>query len=103
MILVLETNGGSLYLFSSAVEAESHIEAIDVGNNEYEFCNDMGQRFVSNVITPVTRFGAGNFNLKPDGIPDKAFVASFLSRARSLDRSCNGIKNLDDLRRLHVV
>jgi hypothetical protein len=101
MILVLETNGGLLYLFSSAAEAESHLEAIDIENDEYEFCDDTGQRFVGEFLKPVTKFGAGSFRLKPDGIPDRAIVSSFLSRARSLDRSCNGIKSLDDLRKIH--
>lgn len=103
MIFVLEINGGLLHLFSSVVEAESHLEAIDIENKEYEFCDDTGQRFVGNVIKPVTRFGTGSFNLKSDGKPDKAFIALFLSHARSLDRSCNGIKSLDDLRRLYVA
>jgi len=99
MILVLETNGSLLYLFSSAAEIESHFEAIDVENSEYEFCDDAGQRFVGEIVSPVTKFRAGSFRLKLDGIPDRAVVASFLSRARSLDRGCGGIKSLDDLRR----
>jgi hypothetical protein len=103
MILVLETNGSLLYLFSSALEAESHLEAIDVENSEYEFCDDTGQRFIGEIIAPVTKFGAGSFRLKPDGAPDRAVAASFVSRARSLDQTCNGIKSLDDLRRLYVA
>jgi hypothetical protein len=102
MIFVLETNGNLLYLFSSALEVKSHLEAIDVENNEYEFCDDKGQRFVGEIVAPVTKFAAGSFSLKPDGIPNKSFVASFLSRARSLDRSCNGIQSLDDLRKLYA-
>jgi len=99
MILVLETNGGLLYLFSSAAEVESHFEAIDVENGEYEFCDDTGQRFVGEIVSPATKFRAGKFCLKSDGIPDRAVVVSFLSRARSLERGCDGIKSLDDLRR----
>jgi hypothetical protein len=102
MILVLETNGSLLYLFSSALEVESHLEAIDVENSEYVFCDDTGQRFVGEIIAPVTKCGAGSFSLKPDGTPDRALVAAFVSHARSLDRTCNGIKSLDDLRRLYV-
>ena len=103
MILVMETNGSLLYLFLSALEAESHLEAIDVENREYEFCDDTGQRFVGEIIAPVTKFCAGSFSLKPDGTPDRALVATFVSRARSLDRTCNDIKSLDDLRRLYVA
>jgi hypothetical protein len=101
MMLVLETNGSLLYLFSSGAEAESHLEAIDIENGEYEFCDDTGQRFVGEIIAPVTKFRAGGFRLKPDGVPDKAVVASFLFRARSLERACGDVKSLNDLRRAH--
>jgi len=103
MILVLETNGGLLHLFSSAAEIESELEVIDVENHEYEICDDTGQRFVAEIIIPITMFGAGRFHLKQNGIPDKAVVASFLSRTRSLNRCCDGIKSLEDLWRLHNV
>jgi hypothetical protein len=99
MILVLEINGGLLYLFQSAVEVESRLEAIDVENGEYEFCDSVGQRFVGEIISPITKFRAGSFRLKADGAPDKTVVTSLLSRARSLDKGIEGIKNLDDLRK----
>ena len=101
MMLVLETNGSLLNLFSSGADAESHLEAIDIENGEYEFCDDTGQRFVGEIIAPVTKFHAGNFRLKPDGVPDKAVIASFLFRARSLERACGDVKSLNDLRRAH--
>ena len=101
MILVLETNGNLLHPFSSAEEAESRLEAIDIENGAYEFCDDTGRRFVTEIVTHVTRFHAGSFRLKPDAAPDKALVASFLFRARSLARACNGVGSLDDLRRAH--
>lgn len=103
MILVFETNGSLLHLFSSVAEAESQLEAIDVQNGEYEFCNDTGQRFVGDIVEPVTKFRAGSFRLKPDRAPDKAVVASFLSRSRSLERACDGVSSLNDLRRAHGV
>jgi len=103
MILVLETNGGLLYLFSSAAESESYLEAIDIENREYEFCDETGQRFVAELTAPVTALSAGGFRLRPDGLPDKAVVASFLGRARSLERGCDGVKTLDDLRKTNEV
>jgi hypothetical protein len=103
MILVLETNGSLLYLFSSVGEAESHLEAIDIENHEYEFCDDTGQRFVAEMTAPVTALRAGSFRLRPDGLPDKAVVSSFLSQARSLARGCDGVKTLDELRRTNEV
>ena len=103
MLLVLETNGSLLHLFSSATEAESHVEAIDIENGEYEFCDDTGQRFIGEVVAPVTTFRAGGFRLRPDGAPDRAVVASFLSRARSLERQCGVVRTLDDLRKTLVA
>jgi hypothetical protein len=99
MMLVLEANGSLLHLFSSATEAESHLEATDIENGEYEFCDDTGQRYVGEVVAPVSSFQAGSFRLRADGAPDRAFVAAFLSRARSLERQCGGVMTLDDLRR----
>ena len=103
MMLVLETNGSLLHLFSSTTEAESHLEAIDIENAEYEFCDDTGQRFVAEVVAPVTTFRAGSFRLRPDGAPDRALLVSFISRARSLERQCGGVRTLDDLRRTHAA
>jgi hypothetical protein len=99
MILVLETNGSLLHLFSSATEAESQLEAVDIENGEYEFCDDTGQRFIVESIEPVTTFRAGSFRLRPDGAPDRTVVGTFLLRARSLERPCGGVRTLDDLRR----
>lgn len=98
MMLVLESCGSLLHLFSSATEAESHLEAIDIENGEYEFCDDTGQRFVGESTGPVTVFRAGSFRLRPDGAPDRKMVASFLMRARSLGRQCDGMRTLDELK-----
>jgi hypothetical protein len=99
MILVLETNGSLLHLFSAKAEVESELEAIDIENHEYEFCDDTGQRYVAEITAPVTTFRAGCYSLHPDGLPDKAVFLSFVSRARSLARGCDGVGTLDDLRR----
>ena len=99
MILVLETQGSLLYLFSSVTEAESHLEAIDIENHEYEFCDDTGQRFAGEITAPDTVFRAGRFRLRPQGVPDGSVVDSFVSRTCSLERVCDGVKTLDDLRR----
>jgi hypothetical protein len=103
MILVLEINGSLLYLYPSVAETESHLEAIDIENNEYEICDASGQRFIGEIVEPLTKFRTGKFRLKPDGVPDKAVVASLLSRARTLDRICNGIKNLDELKQVCLI
>jgi len=103
MMLVLELNGGLLHLFSSAAEVESYVETIDVENGEYEFCDDSGQRFVGEIIQPAGLFRSGRVHLAPVGVPDQTLVASFVSRARTLERGCDGFQSLDDLRRTHVA
>lgn len=103
MILVLETNGSILYLYPDVAEAESHLEAIDFENGEYEFCDDTGQRFVGEIITPVGYFRAGSFRLRPDGEPGRNVFTSIVSRAGSLDGECEGIRTLDDLRKTHLA
>jgi hypothetical protein len=99
MIIALEKDDGSLFVFASISEAQTWFEAIDVENGEYEFCDDAGQRFVGEIVSPVRMFRAGSYTLKPDGVADRAVVASLLSRARSLERSYAGIKRLEDLQR----
>jgi hypothetical protein len=100
MILVLEINGGLLHLFSSAAETMAELEVVDIENGEYEFCDETGQRFVGEVVTPVSIFRSGSFVLRPVGAPDRGLVSSIISRARTLERVCDGIKSLNDLRRL---
>jgi len=43
MILVLEIDDGSLFLYPSLAEAESHIEAIDRREWRVLFCDDTGR------------------------------------------------------------
>jgi hypothetical protein len=102
MVIALEKDDASLFLFASAAEAEVAFEAIDVEHGEYEFCDDAGQRFVGEMVSPVGKFRAGSYHLKPDGAPDRAVVASLLCHARSLERGCAGIESLEELRR-HVT
>lgn len=98
MILVLETNGCLLHLFSSVPEVESYLEAIDIENQEYEFCDHTGQRFVGEIVSPVTTFRAGRFRLVANAAPDPQLLSSFLARARRLDRGCDEFQTLDALR-----
>ena len=99
MILALEKDDGSLHLFASVPEAESHFEAIDVENGEYEFCDDNGQRLVPEIVAAITAFQAGSYRLRPGGAPDGELVSSVVSRAHYLARACKGVQSLEDLKR----
>jgi hypothetical protein len=97
MILVLDKDK-SLYLFSSPSEAEAQLEAIDIENGDYCFCDDTGQKFVAEITSPVAAFRSGHFRLAPEGASDAELLTSFLARARSLERAYGELRTLDDLR-----
>jgi hypothetical protein len=99
MILALEKDDGSLHLFASVAEAEAHFEAIDVENNEYEFCDETGQRFTGEIVAPITAFRAGSYRLRAIGYSDPALVSSFISRGSYLAKGCGGVQSLEDLKR----
>src|SRR5271168_4520103 len=50
MIIALEKDNGSLFLFASIAEAEAEFEGIDVENEEYEYCDHTGQRLIGEFI-----------------------------------------------------
>jgi hypothetical protein len=103
MILALEKDDGSLFLFTSAAEAESEFEAIDVENVEYEFCDDSGQRFVAEIRAPVGAFRAGSYRLRPSGAPDREAVRRIIARASCLARGTPDIKSIADLRKTYAA
>lgn len=99
MILVFEHDDGSLHVFASESDVRSHLEAIDVENREYEFIDHSGQRFIGEIVSPVTAFSPGDFRLSPLGEADPRIVSSFLGRARILDGDRLGLHSFDDLLR----
>jgi len=105
MVIVLEKDDGSCFLFASVTEAEAEaeFEAIDVENGEYEFCDHTGQRFVAEITAPVRAFRAGSYRLRPSGAPDREAVSRLVARASCLARGISEIQSIDDLRRTYVV
>lgn len=103
MILALEKDDGSLFVFASITEAELEFEAIDVENDEYEFCDHTGQPFIAKITAPVTTFRAGSYRLQPSGAPDKKIFSRIVSRASCLARSLDHIRTLDDLKKANAA
>ena len=97
MLIVLDKDC-EVHLFASITEAQRELEAIDVENLEFEFCDDRGQRFRPQITSPVTAFRAGAFALHPDGSPDKVLPLSILARAVHLGTRSGHIKSLGDLK-----
>ena len=105
MIIALEKDDGSLFLFESVSEAEAEFEVIDVENGEYEFCDDTGQRFIWEIV-PVRGFWNGNrlsYRIRPSGSPDRVFLSGLVERASCLARSAGHIRTIDDFRKTQVA
>ncbi len=92
-----------LYLFATIPEAEAWLEAIDIEGEEYDFCDESGQRFAAEITSPVTTFRAGTFRLVAQGERDNSLPLTFWASARHLSKACGKIMTLDDLSaRLHA-
>jgi len=96
MILALDMDM-VLYLFDSVEQAEQKLEAIDIENHEYEFCDDKGLLFVAEMTTPVSALRCGSFKLIPANT-NPHLPNVFVKKARELGMSVEGIDNLEDLK-----
>jgi hypothetical protein len=103
MVIALEKDDGSLFLFASVSEAETEFEAIDVENGEYEFCDHTGQRLVAEITEPVGAFRAGKYRLRPSGAPDREAVSRLVARATCLVRGIPEVQTIDALRRTYAA
>ena len=91
MILALDKHA-ALYIFSSTKEAERELEAIDVQQGEFEFCDSNGQRYSITYSVPpkMSRLGAveiGAFKLGAAGQIDPALPLGFIERAAHVEHT----------------
>ena len=94
MILAIDKNGG-VFVFASTQEAERHLEAIDVKQDTFEFCDTGGQRYLptdtrqprETRIGPFASVDIGAFRLDGDGDIDEGRAKSFVGRASHLEHS----------------
>ena len=92
MILALDKHA-ALYVFSSAKDAERELEAIDVQQDEFEFCDMAGQRYAVVYTSPpkVSRLGPlrtvdiGAFTLAAQGGIESTLPHSFVERGAHFD------------------
>jgi hypothetical protein len=71
----------TLMLFESPDKPPEWLEAVDVLNNEYRFCDDNGQRFVGASTDPDGRFRGSEYALRALGSPDIANALELVARA----------------------
>lgn len=79
MIIIKDTDN-EIYLFNSIEEAENHLEAIDIENNEYEACDDESFIYEFNLIKPPGLMGFGKFKIikteeKDADLPKQYFLS----------------------------
>jgi hypothetical protein len=94
MILALDKHA-ALYVFSSAIDAESYLEAIDVQDDAFEFCDARGQRFSPTYTRPPKRsrlgpigfVDIGAFKLTADGDIDSGLPERFVERAAHVEHT----------------
>ena len=82
MIIVL-LDDSTIMLFGSTDKVMIELEAIDIENEEYLFCDEHGQRFLGVVTTkPRGWFRQDEFlELRPVGEPDVANAIALVDRA----------------------
>ena len=105
MILALDKNA-ALFVFTSTQEAERHLEAIDVQQDVFEFCDIRGQRFFPIYTRPPkeSRLGLfsvidiGAFKLVAEGEIDPKITDRFIEQAKHIEHSmipaCNSVSTL---------
>ncbi len=94
MILALDKHAG-LHVFASPEDAQRHLEAIDVQQDAFEFCDTTGQRYVPEFLRPPQerRLGpigivdVGLFKLVTQGDIDPAVPKRFVERAAHIEHS----------------
>jgi hypothetical protein len=75
----------TLILFDSPDKPPDLLEAMDVLNGEYSFCDDDGQRYEGVITRPAGRFHTPEYGLRPVGGPDIAHALELVDRAVMLE------------------
>jgi hypothetical protein len=72
-------------LFDSPDNPPNSIEAIDVENGVYKFCDEFGQKYIGVITRPKSLFCEAVFQLQPYGKPDFKNILSMIDRAELLE------------------
>jgi hypothetical protein len=72
-------------IFASPDKPPNWIEAIDIENGEYAFCDEDGQRYTGIITQPAGWFRSAAFVLQPDGLPDMANAIAIVDRAVAIE------------------
>ena len=87
-----------LEIFEDAAKPPGWIEVIDIQNEEYEFCDEHGQRYVGVVTGSSGWSGTAQFVLRPEAAPQLGNVIDLVDRAQAIEPN-KYFGDLDALRR----
>lgn len=85
-------------LFDTPENPPSWIEGIDIVNDEYEFCDERGQRYVGVVTRPSSWLRQPEFGLRPEGPPDLKNVLDLIDRVAAIEHN-DRFPDLETLRK----
>jgi hypothetical protein len=71
-------------IFETPSTPPNGIEAINIENQEYQFRDHNGQRYVGVVSEKIGWLSSGNFELRPEGTPNIKNALSLVDSAVSL-------------------
>ena len=72
-------------VFDSPDHPPSWIEAIDIENAEYQFCDDHGQRYIGVITRPSGWIRNAKFQLRPEGRADLKKAMALVDRAEQIE------------------
>ena len=72
-------------LFDSPDVPPNWIEAIDIENKEYQFCDEHGQKYIGVITRPASLFREASFELRPEGAPELKNVLLLIEEAELLE------------------
>jgi hypothetical protein len=72
-------------IFDSAQSPPNWIEATDIENEEYRFCDDKGQRYVGILTKPGGLFLTARFELRSAGEPDLKNALELVDEAVAIE------------------
>lgn len=84
-MMIMLTDDAVIEIFDSPLSPPRWIEAIDIENEEYQFCDDRGQKYVGEITRPAGLFRQAEWKLRPEGTVDVQHVLSLIAKAEKLE------------------
>ena len=97
-MIILIDRSNSISIFENETDAENCLETIDIIEGEYEFMDEYGQIYKTDIISTPKFFSTGSFKLIFTGKYDKEKLLSIIERAKEIFPVTKKFKNLKELK-----